>query len=197
MSNFAQITARQERRRGVTLIEAVLFISIALGLIVGGIVFFNQANTAQRTNDAIRNISTLASEVRALYRTQSDFAGLTATAQNDNAGNHQLIAAGAVPSSLPTAIAADANTITNEFGGNYDIAVAANAQQFTITTDNIPDATCTRIAQATNNTGPVGSGIANITVDEGDGNLDVTLTAADAATNCRGNQNSIAFTFAR
>jgi len=31
------------RQRAVTLIEAVLFISVALGLIVGGIVFFQQA----------------------------------------------------------------------------------------------------------------------------------------------------------
>ncbi len=44
------------RRRGVTLIEAVLYISIALALIVGGLVFFQQASLAQRTNSAVRNI---------------------------------------------------------------------------------------------------------------------------------------------
>ena len=49
------------RKRGVTLIEAVLFISIALGLIVGGIVFFQQASLAQRTNDAVRTVSGVAS----------------------------------------------------------------------------------------------------------------------------------------
>jgi hypothetical protein len=34
------------RNRAVTLIEAVLYISIALALIVGGLVFFQQASTA-------------------------------------------------------------------------------------------------------------------------------------------------------
>jgi hypothetical protein len=42
------------RNRAVTLIEAVLYISIALALIVGGLVFFQQASTAQKTNATIR-----------------------------------------------------------------------------------------------------------------------------------------------
>jgi len=68
---------RKARRRGVTLIEAVLFISIALGLIVGGLVFFQQASLAQRTADAVRNISALASETRALYQSSIYFDGAT------------------------------------------------------------------------------------------------------------------------
>ena len=48
------IYTKHGARRGVTLIEAVLFISIALGLIVGGLVFFQQASLAARTNDAVR-----------------------------------------------------------------------------------------------------------------------------------------------
>ncbi len=38
-------------RRGVTLVEAVLFISISLGLIMGGIVFFQQAMAARKTQE--------------------------------------------------------------------------------------------------------------------------------------------------
>ena len=67
------------RRRGVTLIEAVLYISIALALIVGGIGFFQQASVAQRANNAVRNISALASEVRALYSQANTFEGLDCT----------------------------------------------------------------------------------------------------------------------
>jgi hypothetical protein len=57
---------RRHPRRAVTLIEAVLFIAIALGLIIGGLVFFQQASTAQRTTETIRLITGLVSEVRAM-----------------------------------------------------------------------------------------------------------------------------------
>jgi hypothetical protein len=53
------------KRLGVTLIEAVLFIAIALGLIVGGLVFFQQAQTASRTTEATRLLSALIAEARA------------------------------------------------------------------------------------------------------------------------------------
>jgi len=40
----------RRRNRAVTLIEAVLYISIALALIVGGLVFYQQASTAAKTS---------------------------------------------------------------------------------------------------------------------------------------------------
>ena len=93
------------RKRGVTLIEAVLYISIALALIVGGLVFFQQASLAQRTNSAVRNISAIASETRGLYQSAATFTGFT---------GQTLIDAGAVPSSL---VNAAGNALTNEWGG--------------------------------------------------------------------------------
>jgi uncharacterized protein HemX len=86
--NLVRKTPRKaERKRGVTLIEAVLFISIALGLIVGGIVFFQQASLAQRVQGAVRTISSIASETRALFQAQQNFEGATTAT---------LISAGAV-----------------------------------------------------------------------------------------------------
>jgi Tfp pilus assembly protein PilV len=54
-------------RRAVTLIEAVLFIAVALGLIVGGLVFYQQAQTARQTQEAVRLTQAIVSESRALY----------------------------------------------------------------------------------------------------------------------------------
>jgi hypothetical protein len=51
----------------VTLIEAVLFISVALGLIVGGLVFYQQATTAARTQELVRLTSAIISEARVVY----------------------------------------------------------------------------------------------------------------------------------
>lgn len=144
------------RRRGVTLIEAVLYISIALALIVGGLVFFQQASLAQRTNSAVRNISAIASEVRALYQGSISFANLEEVA---------LIRAGAVPSSM-----VDGTTLVNEWGGT--VSVRSSIQQtnggqtwransgFTITYEDIPEAACVRLTNADiNGTGRAGSGI--------------------------------------
>ncbi len=57
---------RPLRRRGVTLIEAVLYIAVALALIVGGLVFYQQASTASRVNRLASTASSLISESRAL-----------------------------------------------------------------------------------------------------------------------------------
>lgn len=56
------------RRRGVTLIEAVLYVAVALALIVGGLVFFQQASLASRVNAAVRSLSALTAEIRVIAR---------------------------------------------------------------------------------------------------------------------------------
>jgi hypothetical protein len=149
------------RKRGVTLIEAVLYISIALALIVGGLVFFQQASLAQRVNSAVRNISALASEARGLYQSENVFTGFT--------GN-TLIDAGAAPSSLivgsgPTA------TLQNEWGGRIvgEAATVLTANDsFLLTYENVPRAACVRLANYdTEGAGRVGSGIARVGFRQG------------------------------
>jgi cell division protein FtsL len=54
----------RRRNRAVTLIEAVLYISIALALIVGGLVFFQQASTAAKTSALVRQLSATLAEGR-------------------------------------------------------------------------------------------------------------------------------------
>jgi type II secretory pathway pseudopilin PulG len=156
-TRFARLAVA--RKRGVTLIEAVLYISIALALIVGGLVFFQQASLAQRTNSAVRNISAIASETRGLYQAQSDFANLT---------EDTLISAGAVPTSLINS----GGNLQNEWGGEITVrpagaivgppAFAANSG-FTVAYPGIPRAACVRLAATDlSGSGRVGSGIRNI-----------------------------------
>ena len=142
------------RKRGVTLIEAVLYISIALALIVGGLVFFQQASLAQRTNSAVRNISAIASETRGLYQQQNSFVGFTQAA---------LINAGAVPTSLISG-----TDLRNEWGGTILAAStggngAGADSGFTVTYPGLPTAACIRLATTdASGTGRVGSGIRSI-----------------------------------
>jgi hypothetical protein len=149
------------RKRGVTLIEAVLYISIALALIVGGLVFFQQASLAQRVNSAVRNISALASETRGLYQSENVFTGFT--------GN-TLIDAGAAPSSLIVGSGAAA-TLQNEWGGTIVGApaqVQAADDSFTITYNSVPRAACVRLANYdSEGSGRVGSGIVSVGFRQG------------------------------
>jgi type II secretory pathway pseudopilin PulG len=142
------------RKRGVTLIEAVLYISIALALIVGGLVFFQQASLAQRANSAVRNISAIASESRSLYAQQNSFSGLTQTA---------LINAGSIPTSLISG-----TDLKNEWGGVIEVAstggTGANADSgFTLIYPSLPRAACVRLTNTDSaGSGRVGSGIRSI-----------------------------------
>jgi type II secretory pathway pseudopilin PulG len=202
----AAVWVRRARKRGVTLIEAVLFISIALGLIVGGLVFFQQASLAQRTADAVRTISAIASETRALYQTSQDFSGVTAEV---------LINAGAVPSNI---VNADGVSLQNEWGGDANLAasVAFNTwvggtapsanDAFTITYTELPQAACVRLGTLeSGGTGPVGSGILGIAISTGA--VQVTQAAysgaigeidpAEAARRCDGNNNTVIWVMGR
>ena len=80
------------RRHGVTLIETVLCISVTLALIIGGVVVFQQAASAQKTGAAIRQSSAVVAEARALNLNNS----------------FEFILTGTVPSVGLTHVAADA-----------------------------------------------------------------------------------------
>ena len=158
------------RKRGVTLIEAVLYISIALALIVGGLVFFQQASLAQRTNSAVRNISAIASETRGLYQASSSFAGFNQQA---------LIDAGAIPSTLISG-----GGLINEWGGPVTAAAAtvdgAANDGFAVLYENVPPNACTRlITYDGNGAGRIGAGIDEIRVRAGNA---TTAAATDTAT---------------
>lgn len=66
MERLRMFRTANRRLRGVTLIEAVLYIAIALALIIGGLVFFQQTSLAARTNDVARLLSSYTTELRAL-----------------------------------------------------------------------------------------------------------------------------------
>jgi hypothetical protein len=95
------------RNQGVTLIEAVLFVAIALSLIVGGLVFFQQATTASRTQQTVRLVQSLVVEARAQLRNSGGFVDETV-----------LIASGAVPSG---AIDPDGGGIVSPWGSTIDV----------------------------------------------------------------------------
>lgn len=156
--------------RGATLIEAVLFTVIALGLVIGGIVFFEQASMSARTNEAVRMMASLQSQPN--FGT-ADIGDL-------------LISANAVPSAMQNDADGDGtnDSLVNAFGG--DVTVTGATDQFEIELTDVPVNVCTRMAPFDDlGNGVIGTGIAEIsdgTDTDNDG-----LTAAEAATFCETN----------
>jgi hypothetical protein len=129
----------RRRNRAVTLIEAVLYISIALALIVGGLVFFQQASTAAKTSRMVREMSAVIAEARVLVK------GIPLTDIPTNISAY-LISAGAVPPSM-----VQSGVLYNPFGGGTLISASNSAQgpRLTINTFEVPQGVCARLLTAT------------------------------------------------
>ena len=132
----------RRRNRAVTLIEAVQYISIALALIVGGLVFFQQASTAAKTSTIVRQLSAVLAEGRVLIK------GLPVD-ETPAPITTYVIAARAVPPDMVTS----ATTLSNPFGGETRLATytigAPGQQVISIFLSNIPQGVCARLLTAT------------------------------------------------
>jgi hypothetical protein len=138
----------RRRNRAVTLIEAVLYISIALALIVGGLVFFQQASTAAKTNTMVRQLSAVLAEARVLVkgmRVSNDWINV----------NYILVSAGALPSDMVTDPADWPHPLlpqlSNPFGGTIDLDYRNTydyGQLMSMTLTNVPQAVCARLLTA-------------------------------------------------
>jgi hypothetical protein len=154
---FASIDRSPRRRnRAVTLIEAVLYISIALALIVGGLVFYQQASTAAKTSTMVRQLSAILAETRILIN-GAQFPQIPE--YDDDVGSMDLIptliAAGAVPQDMITS----ATSLSHPFGGALkmwgamapinDGSGLLMQPQIGIELRNIPQNICARLVTAT------------------------------------------------
>jgi hypothetical protein len=148
----------RRRNRAVTLIEAVLYISIALALIVGGLVFFQQASTAAKTSTMARQLSATFAEIRALRQ------GAFPTTNTPFNITPYLIAAGAVsPDMLAPISLSNPYGLTNPFGGStnfwYLPSYGGSAPVMAVEVSNIPKGVCARLLTATSGSGYIaGSG---------------------------------------
>jgi hypothetical protein len=89
---MAKVSRPGRRRRGVTLIEAVLYISVALGLIVGSVILYQQAVRISQINYIARTYAAIIAEVRVLSE--------EATGQFIPNAHEILFLRGAIPTEL-------------------------------------------------------------------------------------------------
>jgi Tfp pilus assembly protein PilW len=176
------------RQRGISLIEGILYLVLALSLVVGGIVLFQNAQTSNRVTEAARGIVTLASETRALHQNARDFG----TAADITPA---LINAGAVPSNFLNGAAP--TEIVHPWGGQ--VTVEGDGQQFSITLAGVPSDACVRLTPVdTRGQGIAGIGIASVSFDGGTTPDPAPVTPVDAATGCGNNTTAdVVYTYDR
>jgi hypothetical protein len=145
----------RRRNRAVTLIEAVLYISIALALIVGGLVFFQQASAAAKTSAMVRQLSSVVAETRVLIK------GLPASAVPVDITTF-LISAGAVPQDM----VGNATNAVNTFGGEVQIyhQTIDSRSTIMIMVNAVPQGVCSRLLAASKGSDYVVGGFGATTV---------------------------------
>ena len=171
----------KQSERGATLMEAALFTVIALGTIIGGIVFFQQASISAKTNEMVRTLASIQTQVRALFQTQASF--------GTSSLNTLLITSNAVPSNIlqDSDNDGDMDALIHGFGGA--ITVTGATGQFTIALAGVPVDVCTRIiAFDASGNGTIGSGIASVT--DGTQTDSDGITSSTAGTFCTANASS-------
>lgn len=135
---------KNTKQAGVTLLETILVLSLIAIIMVGGLNLYKNASDATKANDSQREITALATNVRALYSSQSSFNGVTNTVINN---------AGARPNGMSSSAAAN---IGNTFGGTVTIAAAGDGgalngvtvqtdQAFSMILTEIPKSACYKI----------------------------------------------------
>lgn len=183
---------RKQGEKGATLIEAALFTVLALGTIIGGIVFFQQASISAKTNEMVRTMASLQTQVRALFQTQATF-GTTGI-------NSLLIASNAAPSNILEDSDNDGtmDALVHGFGGS--ITVTGATRQFTIAMADVPIGVCTRIIPFDESgNGTIGSGIASVTDGTATDTDGITSGSAESfcTTNASSGEVSLTWTFDR
>jgi hypothetical protein len=151
------------RRRGVTLIEAVLFIAVALGVIIGGLVFYQQASTALMARNTIQQLTAYGSEIRSLYERTNQLENSAAPGDTVNL-EELLIKMGGVPGSF---VDETGTQIMTPWGGDFQSwgvsgldeddcpGTTGTERYYNLILQDVPPRICTRIASFREN----GSGV--------------------------------------
>jgi len=122
-------------RRGLTLIEAAMVLTILAIVIAGVVVYYQNASTSQKVSATAGQVSAVQQAIRAAYAGQPNYSGL---------------AAAAIAGQLPTSMVAGTNDLRNAFGGQILVSATTGGgsanSAFNITFQGLPSDACLRLA---------------------------------------------------
>ena len=182
-----QITPRRSfihrRRRGVTLIEAAMVLSIFAVFIAGIMTFYTTADGSRKTSTAISELGAIQQAVRSLYASQATYVGV---------GNAVLTNSDALPAKM-----VDGANIRHSLNGLVTVAPANTGggenSGYSVEFTNIPIDACTKIA-----TQDLGRGLFSIAIGGNTRAINGTPPPFDpqtAGTSCSQANNTITWVF--
>lgn len=158
----------QKKQAGASLMEAISYLAIASVVIVGAVSLLGNANSANSSNELLRDLHAVRSATQSFFQGQGTYG--TASL------NSTLITAKKIPATLSVS----GSTISTSVGGT--LVVTGNTSNFTMALSNLPADVCSSLI-ANSSTGwaqvQVGSSPAITT-------FPVSPTTATAAANCGG-----------
>lgn len=137
--------AASSRRRGVTLIEAVLYIAVALALIVGGLVFYQQTVFASRVTSTARALSFIVAEMRQVARDAG-----AGTIYSTSQAETLLLAQASVPTDSIDMSRPAGQRIRHPWGGSLALGLtdSGGTALLVVFVNSVPVAACTRFGVA-------------------------------------------------
>lgn len=123
-------------RRGLTLIEAAMVLTIMALVVAGVMLFYQNASTSQKISSAAGQVSAVQQAVRAAYAGQPTYSGLSTAA---------------IAGQLPTSMVVSGSTdLRNAFNGPITVGShnggGTDNSAFTITFSGLPAEACSRLA---------------------------------------------------
>lgn len=148
------------RARAVTLVEGVLFISVALGLIIGGLSVYQQASLSERAAGQMRALGSIVAETRLLVGEIDNMPDLFATDDpmlQAAVLDDVLVAAGSVAATsldpqAPSNRVGWASPIRHHWQGAMNILAVrrdARSPHMVVYLENIPSEVCIRLSSLT------------------------------------------------
>jgi hypothetical protein len=155
----SRFSRRSIRHRGVSLIESVLYLVIALAVVLGGIVFFSEAQLSNRVMGASRAGIAISSEVRGLFMQQKSFGA--------NDLSTAMVSSGAVPGNYKNR---ESGVVEHPFNGL--LRVQGNLEGFALVFEDLPIEACMRMVTiGENGEGALGTGVRGIVFSDDSSSL--------------------------
>jgi Tfp pilus assembly protein PilE len=120
-----------QKMKGLTLIEALLFLGIAAVVIVAAVAFYNNATSSNKLNNVKSQVQAISGGVQSLYASQSTYTSVSTSL---------VVNAGLAPQNT-----INGNAMVNPWGGAIDVTSPAPGRHFEIEIDNIPADACVNL----------------------------------------------------
>ncbi|MDA7982217.1 MAG: hypothetical protein MPK06_05105 [Alphaproteobacteria bacterium] len=150
------------RRRGVTFIELIGVLVVAIIIIAGALALYSEANTSSRTNQLIVAIGALSGSVRALHANTANYGGEVRRTRIANLASVVVSANAVPPGMLVTRSTGGGGAVRTEirhaFGGH--ILVGGMEQNFVVAARNLDEDICIRLS--TESTAKASSGLRGV-----------------------------------